>query len=123
MISQAALRGNLGVNNFMTYVTGDIPVDAYNADRLANVGLGHGAIDAGGDYTYLDPTTGRELSAVIGFTYNFENTNTNYHNGVNMHLDWGASQFLSKQLHVGLVGYQYNQISPDTGAGATLVSF
>jgi hypothetical protein len=26
-------------------------------------------------------------------------------NGVDMHLDWGASQFLSKQILVGPVGY------------------
>jgi hypothetical protein len=123
MLPQAALRWNFGVNNLMTYVTGDIPVGAYDVTRLANVGLGHGAIDAGGGYTYFDPKTGHEFSAVLGFTYNFENTAANYQNGVDMHLDWGASQFLSKQWQVGLVGYLYNQISPDTGTGATLGAF
>ncbi len=123
MIPQVALKWHLGVSNFMTYVTGDIPVGAYNVDRLANVGLGHGAMDAGGGYTYFDPTTGHEFSAVLGFTYNFENNAASYQNGVDMHLDWGASQFLSKQLLVGLVGYFFNQISPDTGSGATLGSF
>jgi hypothetical protein len=34
-----------------------------------------------------------------------------------MHLDWGASQFLTKQLQLGLVGYAYKQISCDSGAG------
>ena len=34
-----------------------------------------------------------------------------------MHLDLGASQFLTKQLQVGLVGYWYNQLSCDSGAG------
>jgi hypothetical protein len=123
MIPQAALRWNFGVNNVMAYVTGDIPVGAYNVDRLANTGLGHGAIDAGGGYTYFDHTTGREFSASLGFTYNLENDAANYRNGIDMHLDWGASQFLSKQLLIGLVGYWYNQISPDTGSGATLGSF
>src|SRR5215472_12696771 len=61
------------VDNLMTYVTGDIPVGAYSATRLANTGLGHGAIDAGGGYTYFDPTKGHEFSAVLGFTDNFEN--------------------------------------------------
>ena len=32
-----------------------------------------------------------------------------------MHLDWGASQFLTKQVQVGLVGYLYQQISYDSG--------
>ena len=43
-----ALRWNAGVNNFMVYTTGDIPVGAYNSTRLSNIGLGHGAIYAGG---------------------------------------------------------------------------
>ena len=34
-----------------------------------------------------------------------------------MHLDWGASQFLSKQLQIGLVGYFYDQLSCDSGVG------
>ena len=36
-----------GVNNYMVYGTGDIPVGDYNSARLANLGLGHGAIDGG----------------------------------------------------------------------------
>jgi hypothetical protein len=120
---QATLRWNQGVNNFMTYVTGDVPVGSYDPNRLANLGIGHGAIDAGGGYTYFNPQTGHEFSAVTGLTYNFKNTDTNYQNGVDWHLDWGASQFLSKQLHIGLVGYVYNQLSSDSGAGDRVGSF
>ena len=116
----AELRWNAGVHNFMTYVRGDIPVGAYDPTRLANLGIGHGAIDGGFGYTYFNPQSGFELSAVTGFTYNFENPDTNYRNGVDWHLDWGVSQFLSKQLHVGAVGYLYNQISADSGAPAFL---
>jgi hypothetical protein len=106
----------MGVNNFMTYITGDAPVGAYDSKRLANLGIGHGAIDAGGGYTYFDPKTGHEFSAVLGFTYNLENTTTQYQNGVDMHLDWGASQFVTKQLQLGLVGYVYDQLSCDSGS-------
>ena len=101
----------------MTYVTGNLTVGAYEQQRLINLGIGHNAIDAGAGYTYFNPQTGHELSAVLGFTYNFENEHTQYKNGIDMHLDWGASQFLSKQLQVGLVGYLYNQLSCDSGAG------
>jgi hypothetical protein len=45
---QATLKWNAGVHNFMTYVTGDIPVGAYDPARLANLGMGHAAIDGGG---------------------------------------------------------------------------
>jgi hypothetical protein len=113
----ASLKWNVGVNNFMTYITGDIPVGNYSATSISNLGLGHGAIDAGGGYTYLNPATGHEFSAVAGFTYNFMNPTTNVQSGVDFHLDWGASQFLSKQFFVGLVGYAYDQVSPDSGSG------
>jgi hypothetical protein len=114
---QFALKWNAGVHNFMTYVTGDVPVGAYDSARLANLGIGHWAIDAGGGYTYFDPKTGREASAVLGFTYNFINPATQYQNGVDMHLDWGASQFLTKQWQVGLVGYLFQEIGCDSGSG------
>jgi hypothetical protein len=123
LIPQASLRWNLGVHNFMTYATGNIPVGAYDSQRLANLGLGHGAIDAGGGYTYFNPQNGREFSAVGGFTYNFENTTTNYKSGVDFHLDLAASQFLSPQLHIGVVGYVYQQVTGDSGPGALLGDF
>ena len=39
----------------MVYGTGDIPVGDYDKTRLANLGLGHGAIDGGVGYVYLLP--------------------------------------------------------------------
>jgi hypothetical protein len=119
----ASLKWNMGVNNFMTYVTLDIPVGNYSSTSLANLGLGHGAIDAGGGYTYFNPATGHEFSAVAGFTYNFKNTTTQYQSGVDFHLDWGASQFLSKQFFIGLVGYAYDQVSGDSGSGDRVGAF
>jgi hypothetical protein len=113
---QMTLRWNSGVNNFMTYVTGDIPVGNYSATQLANIGIGHGAVDGGVGYTYFDPDKGHEFSFVTGLTYNLVNPSTNYQNGVDWHLDWGASQFLSKQFLVGAVGYFYDQLTPDSGS-------
>ena len=112
-----ALRWNSGADNYMTYVTGDVPVGDYSSTSLANIGIGHGAVDAGGGYTYFDPQSGHELSAMLGFTYNLINQGTQYQNGVDMHLDWGASQFLTKQLQIGVVGYLYDQLSCDGGSG------
>jgi hypothetical protein len=117
LVPQFALRWNAGVNNYMTYITGDIPVGAYQSNRLSNVGIGHGAIDAGAGYTYFNPATGHEFSGVLGFTYNFINTATQYQSGVDLHFDWGASQFLTKQVQVGLVGYAYKDIGCDSGSG------
>ena len=113
----AQLKWNHGVHNYMVYATGDIPVGAYNSKRLANLSIGHGAIDGGVGYTYLNPLTGHEFSGVLGFTHNFKNTATQYQNGLDMHFDWGASQFLTKQVLVGLVGYVYKEVGCDSGSG------
>jgi hypothetical protein len=45
------LKWHDGVHNWMTCATGDIPVGAYDSNRLSNIGIGHGAIDGGGGYT------------------------------------------------------------------------
>ena len=116
-------RWNAGVNNYMVYITGDIPVGLYSTSNLANIGLGHGAIDGGVGYTYFNEKTGHEFSAVLGFTGNFENFATKYTSGIDSHLDWAAAQFLSKQVFVGPVGYFYEQLSPDHGCAPVLCPF
>jgi hypothetical protein len=118
-----SLRWNSGVNSWMVYGTGDIPVGNYNPSNLVNLGIGHGAADGGAGYTYFDPRSGHEFSMVTGFTYNLFNPSTGYQNGIDWHLDWGASQFLTKQLQVGAVGYVYQQITPDNGCNPILCPF
>jgi len=120
LIPITSLRWNAGVHNFMIYATGDIPVGAYDPTRLANIVIGHGAVDGGLGYTYFDPKTGHEFSAVGGFTFNTLNTSTQYQNGVDFHLDWGASQFLTKQFQIGLVGYLHQEVGCDSGSGDRL---
>ncbi len=112
----AELRWNSGNHNLLVYTTSDVPIGSYDANRLSNIGIGHSAMDGGVGYTYLNTGNGREFSAVAGVTYNFANPTTSYQNGVDLHLDWGASQFLSEKVHVGLVGYVYQQVTDDSGA-------
>lgn len=119
----ATLKWNQGVNNWMVYLSGDVPVGNYDRSRIINLGIGHGSVDIGGGYTYFNPKTGTEFSAVLGFTHNFRNAVTDYKNGIDFHLDWATSQFISKQVFVGLVGYAYEQLTGDSGAGAKLGPF
>jgi hypothetical protein len=120
---KAQITWNHAVHNWGVYAMGDVPTGAYQVGRLANIGINHYAIDAGGMYTYLDSKKGQEFSATAGFTYNFENNDTDYQNGVDFHLDWALAQFLSEQWLVGLNGYAYRQLTGDSGSGATLGDF
>ena len=119
----ASLSWNKGNNNFMTYVTGDVPVGTYSPTSLSSIGIGHAAIDTGGGYTYLNNTTGLEFSSVVGATYNWMNNQTNYKNGIDSHLDWSLSQFVSQNWQVGIAGYVYYQLTADSGSGARLGAF
>ena len=123
LIPQMSLRWNSGVNNWMVYGMGDVPVGNYNSSNLANLGIGHGAADGGAGYTYFDPKTGHEFSVVTGLTYNLLNPSTGYQNGVDWHVDWGASQFVTKQLQVGAVGYFFQQITPTVALRRILCPF
>jgi hypothetical protein len=117
---QLSLKWNEGVDNFMVYSRGGIPVGDYNADRIVNLGKGHGALDNGFGYTYFNEATGLEFSAVSGLTYNFRNPHTDYQNGIDWHTDLEASRFLYKNFFIGAVGYYFNQLTGDSGSGATL---
>lgn len=39
--------------------------------NFANIGIGPGAVDFGGAYTYLNMTSGFEFSAAAGMSFNF----------------------------------------------------
>ncbi len=114
---QLTVFWNKDVHNFMLYGTGNVPVGAYEKTRLSNLGIGHAAVDGGGGYTFLDSKAGYECSAVAGFTYNLANTATSYKTGVDFHLDLAASKYLTESFFVGPVGYVYEEIGCDSGAG------
>lgn len=119
----AQLFWNRDVHNWMAYAAGSIPTGDYDPERLSNLGLGHAAIDLGGAYTYLDPATGWEVSVTGGFTYNFENSDTRYQNGIDGHLDFGVSKFVSERLSIGVVGYAFQQVTADSGQNPILGGF
>jgi hypothetical protein len=120
---QGTLKWNQGVNNEMVYISGNIPSGTYDPNRLANLSFGFEAVDAGAGYTYLNPKTGHEFSIVGGLTYSTINPYLQYQNGIDAHLDWAASQFVTKDVLVGVAGYYFQQITDDSGPGATLGGF
>ena len=119
----ASLTWSRDVHNVMTYVTGNIPVGAYNINRLSALGLGYWAVDAGAGYTYYDEEKGFEWSVLLGFTYNFTNPHTQYRSGIAAHLDWAIAPYVTDKMLLGVAGYFYNQLTGDSGPGALLGDF
>ena len=90
---------------------------------MSNVSLNRPAIDVFGAITWLDPAIGWDLSAAAGFTFNRTNTATDYKTGDEFHLEWAATKYLTKEFTIGMVGYFYQQLTPDSGTGARLGGF
>lgn len=101
----------------------NIPVGFWEQSNLANIGFNRWAIDTTAAITWLDPKIGLELSAAAGFTYNFENPDTDYKTGTEFHLEFAAIQNLSKTFGIGIAGYYYDQVTGDSGSGAKLGDF
>jgi hypothetical protein len=101
----------------------NVPIGAYSASKAANMGFNRWAFDAHGLLTWLDPTSGLEASGIAGFTFNGENPDTDYKTGTEFHIEYALMKHFSKQFSTGLIGFHYDQVTGDSGAGATLGSF
>jgi hypothetical protein len=125
------LGGSLGWKNrdgdkfraWSVYSSVFIPVGSYEVGRIANLSSNRWALDVGGAYTMANFKGGRELSGVLGFTFNGENQDTHYNSGNEMHLEVAGIQHLPKHWAVGIVGYYYKQITGDSGGPNLLGDF
>lgn len=96
----------------------NVPIGPYDASKVSNISFHHWALDTTGAFTWLDPKMGLEVSSAVGFTFNWENPDTDYKTGTEFHVEWALMQHFSQQFSLGLGGYHYDQLTGDSGAGA-----
>jgi hypothetical protein len=123
IITPINLGWNLGQFHVMAFGNLYAPVGAYNPNRRLNIGLNRWALEPNLAVTWLQPTYGQEISFSLGYTVNFENPATQYRTGNEFHLEYFLGQHLPKGFALGLAGYIYEQVTGDTGAGASLGAF
>jgi len=95
----------------------NIPAGAYQEGELSNVAFNRWIGDIYGALTYLDPTTGLDISGTVGIEINGENDETDYDSGNAFHADLAISRNLTKELSVGVLASHYQQFSDDGGEG------
>ena len=109
--------------NYLLSANVNVPVGDYDAGRLSNISLNRWAGDLTGAATWLDSESGFELSGAAGITFNGENDDTDYETGTEFHFEAAAAYHFSPTFSVGVNGYHYQQLTGDSGAGATLGDF
>lgn len=93
----------------------NIPIGSYDPNSLANAGFNRWAFDTTVAVTWLDPTTGYEVTVAPGITFNGENDDTGYDSGNEFHVEFAAMKHQSQTFAWGLNGYYYHQITGDSG--------
>ncbi len=123
VITPINLGWHLGQFHLMAFGNVYAPVGSYNPNRRLNTGLNRVAVEPNVAVTWLQPKYGQEVSLSLGYTMNFQNPATQYTTGQELHLEYYVGQHLPKGFAVGLAGYIYNQMTADTGSGASLGAF
>lgn len=126
-IGDSSIRAGLGWHydyfHYSAFMNVYAPTGAYDKDSILNVGQNRWAVQPMVAFTYLNEKNGFEVSSAIGYMVNFENNDTDYNSGDELNLEVAVIQHFTKYLNFGLVGYGNQQITGDSGEGATLGEF
>jgi len=102
------------------------PTGSYELGRLGNTGLNYWTFDPIGGFAYANAKSGLNAAAHVGLAINTENDDTQYKSGNILHFDASIQQVFplgSGFANVGIEGWYFQQVSCDSGAGATLGCF
>jgi hypothetical protein len=103
------------------------PTGEYDVGALANLGKNYWTFEPEVTATWLSSKIGLEASAYAGLDFNTENNDTDYQSGDVFHMDGTVAQHLPAGS-LGIIGlganaFYYQQITGDSGDGATLGDF
>jgi hypothetical protein len=102
------------------------PTGSYEVGRLANTGKNFWTCEPTLGLLYLGQKNGIEASIYAGIDFNTENNATHYRSGDQFHLDGTLAQHFKLAdglVGVGASGFWYDQVTGDSGSGATFGSF
>jgi len=98
------------------------PTGDYEVGQLANLGLNYWTVDPTFGMEYNNPKTGFNAALHTGVTFNTENSDTDYKSGSVLHAEISAQQLIPTKIGVfgfGVNAFLYEQITDDSGEGAT----
>jgi hypothetical protein len=102
------------------------PTGEYEKGRLANVGKNYWTFEPGLSVSWLSSKIGTEVSLFAGGDFSTKNDKTDYQSGDVFHLDATVAQHLplfGGSIGAGANAFYYQQVSGDSGNGASLGDF
>ena len=102
------------------------PTGSYEVGRLGNPGLNYWTFDPIGGFSYNNAKSGFNAAAHLGYAMNTENSATSYKSGDILHVDASVQQIFplgSGFANVGAEAWYFQQVTCDSGSGATLGCF
>jgi hypothetical protein len=123
MVARAQLGWENGDFSHLVYVQGVAPTGRYDTGFSPNIGLNRPSVDVGWAFTWAEKTSKLQFNGALGFTFSVENDETDYKTGNEFHFEWAVGREVYQGLVIGVVGYNYRQISGDSGPGARLGPF
>ena len=102
------------------------PTGSYQVGRLSNLGKNFWTIEPTLGLVYFGQKNGIEASAYFGIDFNTTNPATQYKSGTQFHVDGTLAQhfpLMGGIAGVGISAFDYQQVTGDSGAGATFGAF
>jgi hypothetical protein len=100
-----------------------IPTGRYGTGFYPIIGLNRPSFDLGWGFTYFDKNSKIQINGAVGFMASVENYATQYQTGNEFHAEWAIGYKFDNGLVLGVVGYDYRQLTGDSGSGALLGPF
>jgi hypothetical protein len=119
-VGTVMLGWTMGKFHLQTSGLVNFPVGYYREGQLANIAFHRWAGDVSLAGTWHDDTSGWDVSGKLGVTFNGTNTVTDYTSGTDFHVEAAVEKAVSPKWSLGVLGYYFNQLTDDSGSGATL---
>jgi hypothetical protein len=94
-----------------------VPTGTYQKNRDVNSGRNYWTFDHNLSLTWQPENGDYDLSLTFGYMNNTKNTASQYRTGDEIHLDYFAGYYITKQIGIGVAGSYYRQVNADTGSG------
>jgi hypothetical protein len=114
IIPRAQLGWHHGDFAHTVYLEAITPTGYWVSGFAPIVGFHRPRVDTGWAFTWTDKQTKLQVSGTAGFTFNFENSATNYQSGDDFYWEWAVGFECIKGLVIGVVGYDYRQVTGDS---------